>query len=151
MKIQKLLLCLLSRKLLWLLFVEFAWEVCAEKWRGFLVSFSWSPFSHETKRENSSKNLGKLRSKIRGQNSGRKFEKFGECSFCNFSDLRNCSVDQEPNRNGKQFTLRAFKALLSLRSFRSRQRGGLTSLCLGSSRYRAPLGDAPAQFKSRYV
>ena len=48
----------------------------------FLVSVS-----HETKHEKSSKNSGKIRSKIRGEIREKKFEKFGELSFCNFSDL----------------------------------------------------------------
>ena len=55
----------------------------------FLVSVS-----HEAKHENSSKNSGKIRSKIRGKNSGRKFEKFGKDSFCNFSDITFCALLQ---------------------------------------------------------
>ena len=48
----------------------------------FLVSVS-----HETKHENSSKNSGKIR-RNSGQNPGQKFEKLGELSFCDFSDLK---------------------------------------------------------------
>ena len=44
----------------------------------FLVSVSY-----ETKHENSSKNS----ERNSGQNPGQKFEKFGELSFCDFSDL----------------------------------------------------------------
>ena len=51
----------------------------------FLVSVS-----QETKRENSSKNSGKIRREIRGKNSGQKFKKFGELSDCDFPDLRYC-------------------------------------------------------------
>ena len=49
----------------------------------FLVSVS-----HKTKHEKSSKNSGKIRRKIQGKNSGRKLEKFGKLSFCNFPDLK---------------------------------------------------------------
>ena len=48
----------------------------------FLVSVS-----HETKHENSSKNFGENSERNSGQNPGHKFEKFGELSFCDFSDL----------------------------------------------------------------
>ena len=49
----------------------------------FLVSAS-----HETKHENSSKNFGENSERNSGQNPGQKFEKFGELSFCDFSDLK---------------------------------------------------------------
>ena len=57
----------------------------------FLVSVP-----HETKHENSSKNSGKLRNS--GQNSGQKSEKFGELSFCNFSDLKSAPWTRESQR-----------------------------------------------------
>ena len=64
-------------------FFEFAWGFCIEKWRGFLVNLFWSPSptkrSTKTPLNNSEQNSG--------QNSGQKFKKFGELSFCNFSDL----------------------------------------------------------------
>ena len=47
----------------------------------FLVSVS-----HETKYENSSKIRGKFGAKF-GAKFGTKIRKFGELSFCNFSDL----------------------------------------------------------------
>ena len=51
------------------IFLVFAWELCIEKWWGFLVNFFWSPFP--TKR--STKNPRKIREK-----SGAKFgAKFG--------------------------------------------------------------------------
>ena len=50
----------------------------------FLVSVS-----HETKHENSSKIRGKFGAKF-GAKFGTEFEKFGELSFCNFSDLTGC-------------------------------------------------------------
>ena len=61
----------------------------------FLVSVS-----HETKHEKSWKNSGKIRSKIRGQNPGRKFEKFGKLSFCNFSDLSYCVCTEQLDAEG---------------------------------------------------
>ena len=67
-------------------FFVFAWEFCIEKWRGFLVNFFWS--LSPTKR--STKSPRKIRGKFganSGGNSGRKFEKFGKRSFCNFPDL----------------------------------------------------------------
>ena len=41
----------------------FAWEICIERWRGFFVIFSWSPFP--TKR--STKTPQKVRGKIRDE------------------------------------------------------------------------------------
>ena len=50
----------------------------------FLVSVS-----HETKHENSSKRkIGENSEQNSGRISGWKFEKFGEVSFCDFSDLK---------------------------------------------------------------
>ena len=37
-------------------FFVFAWELCIEKWRGFLLKFFLVSVSHETKHEKSSKN-----------------------------------------------------------------------------------------------
>ena len=62
-------------------FFEFSWEFCIEELGGFLVKFFWSPFP--TKR--STKTPRKIVQNSE-QNSGRKFEKLGELSFCNFSD-----------------------------------------------------------------
>ena len=70
---------------------ESTWEFCIEKWQGFLVNLFCSPFP--TKR--STKTPQTFRGKFGanpGQNSGRKFEKFGELSFCNFSDLTLCML-----------------------------------------------------------
>ena len=47
-----------------------------------MVSVSW-----ETKHEKSSKIRGEFGENL-GEKSGRKFEKFRELSFCNFSDLK---------------------------------------------------------------
>ena len=52
-------------------FLRACCKFCIEKWRGFLVNFSGLRFPGND-----------------WQNSGRKFERFGELSFCNFSDLR---------------------------------------------------------------
>ena len=70
---------------------NFALKKGRDFWWIFLVSVY-----HETKHENSSKNSAKIRSKIRGKISGRKFEKFGELSFCNFSDL--LLIPKDPSR-----------------------------------------------------
>ena len=71
------------------IFFVFAWEFCIEKWGGFLVNFFWSP----SPTNRSTKSPRKIRGKFganSGQNSGRKFEKFGKLSFCDFSDLKLC-------------------------------------------------------------
>ena len=52
------------------IFFVFAWEVCIEKWRGFLVNFFWSP--SPTKR--SATNSGKIREKF-GAKFGTKYRK----------------------------------------------------------------------------
>ena len=72
------LLCLLSRKIQWIFFFVFAWEFCIEKWRGFWWIFSGPRFPQNEAR--------KILKKF-GENPEQKFEKFGELSFCNFSDL----------------------------------------------------------------
>ena len=56
---------------------EFAWEFCIETWLGFLDNLFWSPFP--------TNNWGNFGAKF---GAGRKFKKFGELSFCNFSDLK---------------------------------------------------------------
>ena len=50
-------------------FFVFAWEFCIEKWRGFLMNSFLVSVSRETKHEKSSKNSGKIRGKIRAENS----------------------------------------------------------------------------------
>ena len=59
--------------------------VCIEEWQGFLVNFSVVSVSQETKHEISFQNLGGSGQTLE-QNSGRIFKRFGELSFCNFSD-----------------------------------------------------------------
>ena len=92
------------------IFCVFAWEFCIEKWRGFLVNFSGLRFPRNEARkifekleENSEQNSG--------QNSGQNFEKFGELSFCNFSDLKitlkSYEFQNEPqSRNRQKIKLR---------------------------------------------
>ena len=75
------------------IFFVFAWEFCIEKWRVFFGEFFLVSVSHEMKHENSSNNSGKIRNKTPGQNSGQKFEKFGELSFCDFSHLKKGSME----------------------------------------------------------
>ena len=69
-------------------FCEYFFRICLGilhwKMAGIFGEFFLVSVSHETRHEKSSKNSGKIRSKIRGKNSGRKFEKFGKLSFCNF-------------------------------------------------------------------
>ena len=62
---------------------QFAWGFGIEKWWGLLVNLQWFPFLKETKHEK----LGEHLEQNSGQNSGRNITKFGELSFCNFSDL----------------------------------------------------------------
>ena len=56
---------------------------------GIFGEFSVVSVSQKTKHEKSSKNLGKIRSKIRDENSKKEREKknIGELSLCNFSEL----------------------------------------------------------------
>ena len=68
------------------IFFVFAWEFCIEKWRGFLVNFFWSPFPTKRSTKTPQKFRGKFGEKF-GAKSRTKFEKFGELSFCDFSDL----------------------------------------------------------------
>ena len=97
-KSEKSFLCLLSRKDFVNIFSVFAWEFCIEKWRGFLVNFFWSPFP--TKRSTKTpQKFGENSETNSGQNSGQKFEKFGELSFCDFSDLRNRSKSEQIGTN----------------------------------------------------
>ena len=81
-----LLLCLLSRRILWIFF-----RVCLGilhwKMAGIFGEFFLFSVSQEAKHEKSTKNSEQNSEQNSGQNSGRKFEKFGKLSFCNFSDL----------------------------------------------------------------
>ena len=79
-------------------FFAFAWEFCIERWRGFFVSFFWPP----SPTKQSTKSPRKIR-RNSGQNSGRKFEKFGKLSFCNFSDLMR--IPSTPELPTKEFCL----------------------------------------------
>ena len=53
---------------------------------GIIGEFFLVSVSHETEHEKSSKIPGKIRRIIRGKIPGTEFEKFGELSFCNFSN-----------------------------------------------------------------
>ena len=57
---------------------------------GILGEFFLVSVSHETKHEKKNEKFGESSENNSGQNPGRKFEKFGELSFCNFSDLSFC-------------------------------------------------------------
>ena len=65
------------------IFFVSAWEFCIEKWRGFW----WICSGLRLPRNEARKVLGENSERNSGQNSGRKFEKFGKLSFCSFSDL----------------------------------------------------------------
>ena len=77
-------------------FFKFSWEFCIEKRRGFSVIFyqvsifprheAWKPLQKFG--ENSEQIRGKIRDENSMQNSGRKFDEFGELSFCNSCDLK---------------------------------------------------------------
>ena len=68
-------------------FFGFAWGFCIEKCRGFFVNLFWSPFPTKRSTETPQK-FGENSEQNSVQNSGRKFEKFGAFSFCDFSDLK---------------------------------------------------------------
>ena len=70
------------------LFFEFAWEFCIENWRGFLGEFfAGLRFPRNEARKLQKKKNGGNSEQNSGQNSGWKFEKSGELSFCVFSAL----------------------------------------------------------------
>ena len=88
-RLQKIisLLCPLSRNFCGL-FLRIRFGILDWKIAGiFRWFFFWSPSSTEWSTKNSSKKLGRNSEQSSGQNSGRKFEKFRELSFCDFSDL----------------------------------------------------------------
>ena len=62
----------------------------ALKMAGIFGEFFWSPFPSKRSTTTPQKNRGK------DQNSGQKFEKFGDFSFCDFSDLRKCVLGCMP-------------------------------------------------------
>ena len=68
------------------IFFVFAWEFCIEKGRGFLVNFFWSPLPGKRSTKIPLKIRGKFGAKF-GRKFGIKNRKFGELSFCHFSDL----------------------------------------------------------------
>ena len=83
------------------IFFEFVWKFRFEKWRGSLVNFIWSPFPTKRSTKTPQKIQWKFGAEF-GKNSGRKFEKFGELSFCNFSDLKIRSVFGHVRASGWQ-------------------------------------------------
>ena len=68
-------------------FFEFTWEFCIEKWRVFLAIFFSGVRFPQNEARKVLKKFGENLEQHSGENSGRKFEQFGELSFCNFSDL----------------------------------------------------------------
>ena len=67
-------------------FFVVAWEFCIEKGRDFRWIFSGLHFLGNKARKLLEK-FGENSEQNSGGNSGQKFEKFGELSFCHFSDL----------------------------------------------------------------
>ena len=69
---------------------EYFFRICLGiciKGQGFLVHFFWSLFPGKRSTKTPRKFRGNSEQNS-GQNSGRNFEKFGELSFCTFSDLK---------------------------------------------------------------
>ena len=84
-----LLLCLLSRNILWIFFPCLPGNFALKKGRDFGGFFSGLRFPRNEARKLLER-FGENSGQNSGQNSGRKFEKSGELSFCNFSDLKTC-------------------------------------------------------------
>ena len=80
------LLCLLSRRILWIFFSCLSGNFSLKNGGDFWWIFSGLRFPRNEARKILEK-FGKNSEQNSGQNSGRKFEKFGKLSFCNFSDL----------------------------------------------------------------
>ena len=79
-----MLLCPLSRRLLWIFSSNLPGNLALKIAGDFWWIFSGLRFPRNEARK-PSKNSGKIRSKIRAK-FGTKIRKFGELSFCNFSD-----------------------------------------------------------------
>ena len=79
------------------IFFVVAWEFCIDKGRGFLGIFSGLRFLGNKARKLLEK-FGENSEQNSGGNSRTKFEKFGELSFCHFSDLtsKKRGSDREP-------------------------------------------------------
>ena len=84
--LAKALLCLLSRRILWIFFSCLPGNVALKNGGDFWWIFSGLRLPRNEARKVLEK-FGKNSEQNSGQNSGRKFEKFGKLSFCNFSDL----------------------------------------------------------------
>ena len=80
------LLCLLSRKLLWIFFSYLPGNFALKNGGDWKMKFLWSPFHTKWSMKNPWKVRGKFGAKF-GAKSGDQIEKFGELSFCSFSDL----------------------------------------------------------------
>ena len=96
------LLCLLSRRILWILFSCLPGNFALKKGADFWWIFSGLRLPRSEARKLLEK-FGENSEQNSGTNSGRKFEKFGELSFCHFSDLRLSS--KQATRKRKLCTL----------------------------------------------
>ena len=81
-----LLLCLLSRNILWIFFSYLPGNFALKKGRDFWWIFSGLRFLGNEARK-FLKKFGEFSEQTSGGNSGQKSEKFGELLFCHFSDL----------------------------------------------------------------
>ena len=82
------LLCVLSRKILWIFFSDLPGNFALKNGGDFWWIFSGLRFPRNEARKLLEK-FGENSERNSGQNPGRNFEKFGELSFCKFSDLTN--------------------------------------------------------------
>ena len=82
----KRLLCPLSRNILWIFFSYLPGNFALKNGGDFWWIFSGLRFPRNEAWK-LLKNFGENSERNSGQNSGQKFEKFGELSFCDFSDL----------------------------------------------------------------
>ena len=85
----KMLLCLLSKRILWIIFSCLPGNYALKNGGDFWWIFSGLRLPRNEARKILEK-FGENSEQNSGKNSGRKFWKFGELSFCNFSDLTSC-------------------------------------------------------------
>ena len=85
---RKSLLCPLPRKILWIFFACLAGNFALKNGRDFWWIFSGLRLPRNEARK-LLENFGENSEQNSEQNSGRKIEKFGELSFCNFSSMGN--------------------------------------------------------------
>ena len=97
-RFKKSLLCLLSRRILWIFFSCLPGNFALKNGGDFWWIFSGLRLPRNEARK-LLKKFGENSEQNSGQNSGRKFEKFGKFSFCKLPDLRSLqrSVTDHPS------------------------------------------------------